>query len=193
MATHFNRSALPPARAFYEQELGKLSRPSRGWSRGRCPFHQSKSGLSFSVNLDTGGFYCFGCDAKGGDVVAFLMRRDGVDFKHACQDLGVWDGAITVPVEQLKKERLEREQRLETERRRVEDQRRARIDACDRLHRLEKVYRLANRRLTELRKKDQTLCSEETDTLMDFMSDCLWEIREAAATYSHLAGVGDGD
>jgi len=57
----FQRDLLPPARSFYERELGKLSRPSRGWVRGRCPFHDSRSGLSFSVNLDGGGgFYCFG-------------------------------------------------------------------------------------------------------------------------------------
>ena len=29
----FDRALLPSPRAFYEHECGKLSRPSRGWSR----------------------------------------------------------------------------------------------------------------------------------------------------------------
>ena len=67
----FDRAALPPPRTFYERELGRLSRLSRGWARGNCPFHKSKSGLSFSVHLDSGGFYCFGSGVKGGDLLAF--------------------------------------------------------------------------------------------------------------------------
>jgi hypothetical protein len=27
------------------------------------------------VNLDTAGFHCFGCDAKGGDLISFLLDR----------------------------------------------------------------------------------------------------------------------
>jgi prepilin-type N-terminal cleavage/methylation domain-containing protein len=50
---------LPPARSFYECELGKLTRANgKGWAQGRCPLHESKSGKSFSVNLDSGGFHC---------------------------------------------------------------------------------------------------------------------------------------
>jgi len=60
----FDKSQLPPARSFYEAELGALSRENgRGWCVGRCPFHESKSGKSFSVNLRSGGFFCFGCNA----------------------------------------------------------------------------------------------------------------------------------
>jgi hypothetical protein len=89
----FRRELLPIPRIFYENALGKLTKPSRGWARGRCPFHESKSGLSFSVNLDSGGFYCFGCQASGGDVVSFVQRRDGLTFKAAAQSLGAWDDA----------------------------------------------------------------------------------------------------
>jgi hypothetical protein len=73
---HFQPELLPPPRAFYEKELGKLTRPSRGWVRGNCPFHESRSRASFSVNLDSGGFYCFGCEAKGGDILDFVKLRD---------------------------------------------------------------------------------------------------------------------
>jgi hypothetical protein len=89
----FQRELLPPARTFYERELGgKLSRPnSKGWAMASCPFHQSKSGKSFSLNINSGGFHCFGCDAKGGDVLDFVKLRDGVDFPTAARSLGAWD------------------------------------------------------------------------------------------------------
>src|SRR5439155_10460673 len=109
----FRRELLPPARSFYERELGKLSRPSRGWARGRCPFHESKSGFSFSVNLDSGGFYCFGCNAKGGDVVDFVKLRDRVDFRRAAQFLGAWREEDFSEAErcELQRQKSEREQR----------------------------------------------------------------------------------
>lgn len=93
MKVFFRKDRLPPARVFYERELGSLSRPNRkGWALGRCPFHKSTSGRSFSVNVDSGEFRCFGCDAHGGDVLSFLRQRDGLSFKDAAQRLGAWDG-----------------------------------------------------------------------------------------------------
>jgi len=83
--SQFDRSALPPARSFYERELGKLSRADRkGWARVKagCPFHASESKKSFFGHLD-GGFYCFGCGAKGGDVIAFVRQRYGLSFPDA--------------------------------------------------------------------------------------------------------------
>jgi CHC2 zinc finger len=92
VVVHFRKDRLPPARSFYEFELGKLIRPNKkGWAQTRCPFHESKSGKSFSVNLESGGFHCFGCDAKGGDVIAFIRLRDGLSFREACERLGAWD------------------------------------------------------------------------------------------------------
>jgi len=89
---YFRRESRPPARAFYARELGKLGRPNgKGWAMARCPFHKSESGRSFSINVDSGGFHCFGCDAKGGDVISFLMLLEGYDFKTACKVLGCWD------------------------------------------------------------------------------------------------------
>jgi DNA primase len=95
----FQRELLPPARSFYENELRKLTRPSRGWARGNCPFHESKSRSSFSVNLDSGGFYCFGCEVKGGDILDFVKLRDKVDFKRAAQILGAWRDQEMSPAE----------------------------------------------------------------------------------------------
>src|SRR6185437_11883538 len=87
----FRRELLPPARSFYEREFERLSRPSRGWARTRCPLHQGKNPTSFSVNLETGGFYCHSCGAKGGDLIDYVMARDPCDFPTACKILGCWD------------------------------------------------------------------------------------------------------
>jgi DNA primase len=45
---------------------------------GLCPFHGEKT-PSFSVSPDKGLYYCFGCHA-GGDVFAYVMRREGLEF-----------------------------------------------------------------------------------------------------------------
>jgi DNA primase len=87
-----DRSALPQARSFYWSELGELRRPDRkGWAapKAGCPFHASESKTSFHVNLDSGGFHCFGCDAKGGDVIAFVMLRYKLSFPDALKRLDI--------------------------------------------------------------------------------------------------------
>ena len=45
---------------------------------------------SLSINFDTGGFFCHACGARGGDLLAFHMRRHGLDFKAAARELGAW-------------------------------------------------------------------------------------------------------
>jgi DNA primase len=65
---------------------------SRFW--GLCPFHGEKT-ASFQVHADKQIFYCFGCGA-GGDVFAFRMRTEGLDFPDAVRLLARELG-ITVP------------------------------------------------------------------------------------------------
>lgn len=46
-----------------------------------CPFHKEKT-PSFSVEADSGLFYCFGCH-KGGDVIKFIEEIERCSFEEA--------------------------------------------------------------------------------------------------------------
>ena len=54
---------------------------------GLCPFpsHNEKT-PSFSVNVEEGLYYCFGC-GKRGDVITFLREIEGLDFETAVERL----------------------------------------------------------------------------------------------------------
>lgn len=55
------------------------------WALARCPIHKSgeESNPSFSINLNTGGFFCFACGVKGGDVIALHRLLTGLNFRDA--------------------------------------------------------------------------------------------------------------
>jgi len=181
---HFDRAALPPTRNFYEAELGRLSRPSRGWARGNCPFHKSKSGLSFSVHLDSGAFHCFGCGLKGGDVVSFVRLRDRCDFKTACQTLGVWRGDLT-PADRLEIERLklEREWQRQREAERQANDRRERLQLRDELHTSVRLYLHVDGELHEIGPEAE----DHWGALSSLLDD--WRLTESA--YCRAAGLED--
>ncbi|MCD6594316.1 DNA primase [bacterium] len=62
--------------------------------KGLCPFHKEKT-PSFSVDPDRGLFYCFGC-GKGGNVVSFVMEKEGLSFPEAIEFLAKESG-IPIP------------------------------------------------------------------------------------------------
>lgn len=86
-----NRTALPNPMTFYSRYFLMLDKPTSGsgWVNVCCCFHKDKR-PSLSINLISGGFYCFSCGAKGGDVIAFHMRVRDVPFSQAVTELGAW-------------------------------------------------------------------------------------------------------
>lgn len=91
----FDRQRLPDALGYYEAQGLNILRGKGAWRAANCPFCQSKD--NFNINLESGGFHCWGCAARGGDVLAFHMAHAGVDFVDACKALGCWvdDGSAT--------------------------------------------------------------------------------------------------
>ncbi len=63
--------------------------------KGLCPFHSEKT-PSFTASSSKQMFYCFGCGA-GGDVITFLMKKEGMEFPEAVHELAKQTG-ITIPV-----------------------------------------------------------------------------------------------
>ena len=59
---------------------------------GACPFHDDRTKPNFYVYPDTQSWYCYRC-AKGGDVIRFVERLNGLDFRGACGYLGAQSGA----------------------------------------------------------------------------------------------------
>ncbi|WP_310529020.1 DNA primase [Nocardioides sp.] len=62
-----------------------LRKAGGGSLKGLCPFHDEKS-PSFHVTPSRGFFHCFGCQ-EGGDVIAFLMKIDGLTFAETVERL----------------------------------------------------------------------------------------------------------
>ena len=188
----FDRTQLPPARSFYEKELGKLARPDRrGWAVANCPFHRSKSGRSFSVNLESGAFYCFGCSAKGGDVIAFMRKRYNLSFRGACEQLGCWlsNGPDAATQKRLREAREERERLRREDEERKERERQERITARDELHGLERDYSSASGRLAQLQRGQAERYRGEQNLAWLFLADTLPRIRQAEARYWRTAGL----
>ena len=87
----FRRDRLPDPSAYYESQ--GLRPTGRGeWRDAVCPFHEDTK-PSLRVRLETGAFRCMACGASGGDVLAFHMKRHGLQFADAAQALGAWEGS----------------------------------------------------------------------------------------------------
>ncbi len=75
------------ARMPIEELIGsyvKLEKAGRSY-KARCPFHNEKT-ASFFISPERGGYYCFGCGAKG-DIFSFVEQFEGLDFRGALKVL----------------------------------------------------------------------------------------------------------
>ena len=73
---------------------------------GICPLHVEKT-ASFTVNEEKQVFYCHGCH-EGGDIIEFIKKIEGVDFKGALSILGLSDSPKPTKSEITERERLKR-------------------------------------------------------------------------------------
>jgi len=62
----------------YVPELKKSGRTFKAC----CPFHNERT-PSFNVDPERQTWHCFGACSTGGDVIEFVRRREGLDFKEA--------------------------------------------------------------------------------------------------------------
>ncbi|MDE2420895.1 MAG: hypothetical protein KGO49_06920 [Gammaproteobacteria bacterium] len=87
---HFNRSALPSPEAYY-MSIAQLTLIGSGeWRNAICPFHDDTN-PSLRINVAIGCFRCMACDAKGGDVIAFHMKKHNMTFINAAKALNAWE------------------------------------------------------------------------------------------------------
>jgi len=78
--------------------------------KGCCPFHDEKT-PSFHVYPEDGGYHCFGCQEHG-SVFDFLMKRGGLSFREALEEVSRQTG-IALPEPKSTPEDAERQRRLE--------------------------------------------------------------------------------
>ena len=63
-----------------------LENTSSRTPKALCPFHDERT-PSFSVSIEHDSWRCWGACGEGGDMFAFVMRADGVEFREALEKL----------------------------------------------------------------------------------------------------------
>ena len=81
------KAAVAPG-DYYRHELPGATLKKHGWNdAGLCIFHADTKTGSFRVNTETGAFKCYSCGAKGGDILAFEMEKNGLNFTDALKKI----------------------------------------------------------------------------------------------------------
>jgi len=74
---------------FYTSEGQEITtRSGSPWKQGGlCPFHEDRHAGSFYIHSTSGGYCCFSCGAKGGDIINFTRNKYGLRFGDALRKL----------------------------------------------------------------------------------------------------------
>ncbi|TFH37665.1 MAG: DNA primase [Anaerolineales bacterium] len=67
-------------------ESVKLRKAGKSYS-GFCPFHSNTRTPAFAVFPDSGTWRCFGACNEGGDILSFVMKKEGWDFPETLAHL----------------------------------------------------------------------------------------------------------
>ncbi len=63
-----------------------LDNPASRTPKALCPFHEERT-PSFSVSVEHDSWRCWGACGIGGDMIEFVIRADGIEFKEALEKL----------------------------------------------------------------------------------------------------------
>jgi DNA primase catalytic core len=88
-----------------------LKRSGRSW-KAPCPFHTERT-PSFIVDPGRGTWHCFGACSTGGDVIEFVRRVEGLEFREALRRCADFAGIeLRPPTAREQREREEHERLL---------------------------------------------------------------------------------
>ncbi len=88
-----------------------LRRTGRNYT-GFCPFHSNTRTPAFVVWPETGTWRCFGECNEGGDVISYVMKKEGWDFVETLKLLGEQVGVDVRPPTPEQQEQIEENERL---------------------------------------------------------------------------------
>ncbi|MFH1142808.1 MAG: DNA primase, partial [Candidatus Uhrbacteria bacterium] len=172
-------------------EYLNLKPAGNGSFKSPCPFHQDKD-PSFYVSQDKQIWHCFGCD-MGGDIFAFVMEIEGVDFPEALRILGKKAGVEITRF--VSSDSNERQRMIAMHELAVRFYRKVLVDSTQAAN--ARAY-LENRGINkELADKFQLgYAPEAWDTLVNFMSKrgyATTEIEKAGLAQRKKSGIGSID